>query len=60
MVEEIAGNEEQIGPVVEDGIDHACKRIAHGLAVVPVVQVDIGGMRDLQRSYHRSESLGRA
>ena len=54
VVEQVAGDEEQIGPGVEDGIDHAGKRIAHVLAIVPVVQVDIGSMRDLQRSYHRS------
>ena len=54
VVEEVAGDEEQIGPGVEDGIDHAGERIAHVLAIVPVVQVDIGRMRDLERSYHRS------
>ena len=54
VIEEIAGDEKQIGPGVEDGIDHAGERVAHGLPIVPVVQVDIGGMRDLERSYHRS------
>ena len=58
VVEQVAGDEEQVGPDIEDGIDHAGERIAHVLAIVPVVQVDVGRMRDLQRSYHRSIVAG--
>jgi hypothetical protein len=54
MVEQVARDEKQIGSRSEDGIDHAGERIAHVPAVFAVVQVHVGGVRDLQRSDHRS------
>ena len=54
VVEEIAGDEKEIGPVFKNGIDHESECVAHVLAVVPIVQVDVGGVRDPEGSIHAS------
>jgi hypothetical protein len=52
VVEEVAGDEKEVRPGIEDGIDHTGKRVSHGFRVVSIVKMDVGGMRDLERSYH--------
>jgi hypothetical protein len=52
VIEQIAGDQEQVGPAVAHDVDDTREGLAHFGAVGTVMEVNVGGVGDTQRSNH--------